>query len=65
MTDDDKTQVDAFITPGTLLKAGRKAQEISEREMADQVYRRLTLHLCGKCYRKWIEDPAGRPRNPD
>ena len=34
---------------------------MSEQEMADQVYRRLTLHLCGKCYRKWIEDPAGRP----
>ena len=34
---DDKAQVDAFITPGTLLKAGRKAQEISEREMADRL----------------------------
>ena len=32
---------------------------MSEREMMDQVYRRLTIHLCGACYRKWIEDPAG------
>ncbi|MCJ7544288.1 MAG: hypothetical protein MUP47_06940 [Phycisphaerae bacterium] len=31
---------------------------MTERELMDQVYRRLTLHLCGDCYRVWIEDPA-------
>jgi len=31
---------------------------LSEREAMDQVYRRLTFHLCGACYRTWIEDPA-------
>jgi len=36
-------------------------KNMTERDLADQVYRRLTLHLCGKCYQKWIEDPAGRP----
>jgi hypothetical protein len=32
---------------------------MSEQEMMDQVYRRLTMHLCGACYRQWIERPAG------
>ena len=30
----------------------------SETELMDQVYRRLTIHLCGTCYAKWIENPA-------
>jgi hypothetical protein len=30
----------------------------SERELLDQVYRRLVLYLCGPCYRQWIEDPV-------
>jgi hypothetical protein len=33
--------------------------EMSEQEALDQVYRRLTLFLCGRCYRKWIENPTG------
>jgi hypothetical protein len=32
---------------------------MSHRELMEQVYRRLTIHLCGPCYRRWIEDPAG------
>ena len=31
---------------------------MTEQELMDQVYRRLTIHLCGDCYRVWIEDPA-------
>lgn len=31
---------------------------LSERELMDQVYRRLTLHLCGPCYAAWIDDPT-------
>ena len=31
---------------------------LSERELADQVYRRLILHLCGPCYHQWIENPV-------
>ncbi|MGB2820297.1 MAG: hypothetical protein WBF17_04910 [Phycisphaerae bacterium] len=34
-------------------------RDMSEQELMDMVYRRLTIHLCGPCYRKWIEDPAG------
>jgi hypothetical protein len=32
---------------------------LSEQEALYQVYRRLTIFLCGPCYEKWIEDPAG------
>jgi len=32
---------------------------VSAQEAMDQVHRRLTLYLCGPCYRTWIEDPAG------
>ena len=35
-------------------------REMSESELMDQVCRRLTIHLCRKCYNRWIEDPAGR-----
>ncbi len=31
---------------------------MSEAELMDQVYRRLTIHLCGACYAEWIENPA-------
>lgn len=31
----------------------------SERELLDQVYRKLTILLCVTCYQHWIEDPAG------
>jgi hypothetical protein len=33
--------------------------DASERELCDQVYRRVTLHLCRACYEPWIENPAG------
>ena len=33
-------------------------QGMSERELMDQVHRRLTIHLCGPCYETWIENPA-------
>ncbi len=32
--------------------------DLSERELLDQVYRRLVVYLCGPCYRTWIEDPV-------
>lgn len=34
-------------------------RDASEQELVDQVYRRLTLYLCGNCYRQWIENPTG------
>ena len=35
-------------------------RDLSEQELIDQVYRRLTIHLCEPCYRQWIENPAGK-----
>jgi len=31
----------------------------SAQEHFDDVYRCMTLHLCGPCYRGWIENPVG------
>lgn len=36
-----------------------KIKESSGQELMDQVYRRVTLYLCGPCYRDWIEKPTG------
>ena len=33
-------------------------KHMTPQELMDQVHRRLTIHLCGPCYRVWIEDPA-------
>ncbi len=35
-------------------------RDLSAQEAMDQVYRRLTLYLCVPCYRRWIENPAGK-----
>jgi len=35
------------------------ARELSRQELLDQVYRRVTIFLCLRCYRQWIENPAG------
>jgi len=36
-----------------------RLEGLSEEEAMKQVYRRLTFHLCGACYRQWIEHPTG------
>lgn len=36
-----------------------QVEKMSEREAMDQVFRRLTIFLCNRCYQGWIEDPAG------
>jgi hypothetical protein len=36
-----------------------RLEGLSEEEAMKQVYRRLTFHLCGPCYRCWIEHPTG------
>ena len=40
-------------------RAVEELRGLSEQEVMDQIYRRLTIHLCGRCYAGWIEDPAG------
>lgn len=37
MTSDVSQQVDAFVTPGTMLRSARQAQELSSREVEDQL----------------------------
>jgi len=37
----------------------RQMEDLSAQEAMDQGYRRLMLHLCGPCYREWIETPTG------
>jgi cytoskeleton protein RodZ len=37
VSDDAALQLDAFVTPGTLLKAAREAQELSTREVAERL----------------------------
>lgn len=32
--------------------------QLSAQEAMDQVHRRLIIHLCVPCYRRWIEDPV-------
>jgi len=31
----------------------------SERELMDQVHRRMVLHLCAACFNVWYERPVG------
>jgi hypothetical protein len=33
--------------------------DLSQQEMMDQVYRRMTILLCTGCYQGWIENPTG------
>lgn len=35
-----------------------QVEEMSEREAMDQVFRRLTVFLCNRCYQDWIENPT-------
>jgi hypothetical protein len=36
-----------------------RLEGVSEQEALAQVYRRRVLHLCGPCFRRWIENPTG------
>jgi hypothetical protein len=37
----------------------QEMSELSQQELLDQVYRRMTLYLCLRCYTDWIENPTG------
>ncbi len=34
-------------------------QDMTEQEAKDQVYRRVVISLCNRCYGRWIEHPIG------
>jgi len=36
-----------------------RLEGLTEEEAMNQVYRRMTFHLCGSCYRRWIDNPTG------
>ena len=33
-------------------------RDMSERQLMEQVHRKLTVHMCRLCYEEWIEDPT-------
>ena len=37
----------------------REMNNLSDQEIMDQVYRKLTIYLCNACCQEWIEDPTG------
>ena len=36
-----------------------QSRDLSPQELLDQVYRRVMIYLCLRCYHEWIEHPAG------
>ena len=37
----------------------QEMSRLSDQELMDQVYRKLTIFLCNSCYNQWIENPTG------
>jgi hypothetical protein len=37
----------------------KELEGYSEQELLDMVHRKMTFHLCGGCYARWIEHPTG------
>jgi len=42
-----------------ILQLVEEMSDLSQQELLDQVYRRVTIFLCLRCYTKWIENPTG------
>ncbi len=61
----DPTPSDLAAEPGELeirreiTRLLKQMRDMSERELMDQVHRKMTIHLCGPCYQQWIENPTG------
>jgi len=53
---DDADDIDPSHEINQLLEEMR---DMSEQELMDQVFRRVTIHLCRRCYLPWIENPSG------
>lgn len=54
--DEDFDDIDPSYEINRLLEQMR---DMSEQELMDQVFRRVTIHLCRHCYLPWIENPSG------
>jgi hypothetical protein len=44
---------------GEILRLTAQLNRLDAAHAQDEVYRRVVIHLCSSCYRRWIEDPAG------
>lgn len=42
-----------------IVRLVEEMKDLSQQELMDQVYRRVTLYLCLACYTRWIENPTG------
>lgn len=49
----------AADTTAEIERLVEQMRHMSPTELGEQVYRSMTLQLCGPCYRAWIENPAG------
>lgn len=56
---DDRPEPDEGEVTRQLDALLQQLKDVTPREAMDQVHRRLTMHLCLRCYRQWIENPAG------
>ena len=56
LSSDELADIDPSAEIDRLIELMR---HMSEQELMDQVYRRMTIHLCRKCYLPWIENPSG------
>jgi len=54
----DEIDADADLA-GEIESLIEQMRDRSSRELLDEVFRRMTLHLCTACYRRWIEAPTG------
>jgi hypothetical protein len=57
-SDISREELDARDLEEEIAAVLEEMRSMSERELMDGVYRKLVIHLCGPCYRKWIENPA-------
>jgi len=53
---DEADDIDPSYEINRLLEQMR---HMTEQELMDQVFRRVTIHLCRRCYLTWIENPSG------
>ena len=65
MPDASHEELEATDFRKSLERLFRQTQNMSEQELMDQVYRRMTIHLCHRCYAQWIDNPAGTAPPPE
>jgi hypothetical protein len=44
---------------GKIERLLEQMQGLSAQEAMEQVFRKVTLYLCARCYQPWIENPTG------